>query len=238
MQNQQQCAQNSATPRRGESDEARPDQKTEEGCSASLGRWPAIVVQHLYVPPTCTGFLREMLWSLGSFVAERERPSIFQPFYSASNVDDGVPEPQQKPVLCECDVGVIQQPAQSAQLMQFDVEHREDEENGTEELHAVTDDKDVAALHTTTADGSGDEQRKPALIERHRANSEPEANYGPVTTTRGAMPVTLMHWVRVDIGAWRSAGGQFPQTLHCGHKLIGCLHVYPAWPRAARNCQG
>ncbi|XP_049518109.1 uncharacterized protein LOC125943275 [Dermacentor silvarum] len=199
MQNQQQRTQNTATPRRGESDEARPDQKTEEGCSGSLGRWPAIVVQHL--PTTCTGFLREMLWSLGSFVTERERPSIFQPFYSSSNVDDGVPEPEQKPVLCECDVGVIQQPAQSAQLMQFDVE--QDEENGTEELHAGT----VVTLHTTMADGSGDEQRDLALIERWRANSEPEANYGLVKKTYVTVAVTLMHWVRVDIGAWRRASG-------------------------------
>ncbi|XP_065299548.1 uncharacterized protein [Dermacentor albipictus] len=183
MQNQRQHTQNNATLRRGECDEVCADQKTEEGSCAGRGLWPSMAVHHLYGPQTCTGFLRETLWSSGSFVTERERPSVFHPFYSPSNVDDGVPEPQYKHVLCDCDVGVIEEPAQSTQLLHFDVEHNGDEENGTEELHAGTDGKDVATLRTTMAGGSGDEQQDVALNERYRANSVPEASYGPVSTT-------------------------------------------------------
>ncbi|XP_075535301.1 uncharacterized protein LOC142570880 [Dermacentor variabilis] len=221
--NRQQRTQNSATPRRGECDEGRPDQKTGEGVCASRGLWPSMAVHRLYGPQTCTGVLRETLWSSGSFVAERERPSVFQHFYSASNADDGVPEPQYKRVLCDCDVGVIEQPAQSTQLLHFDVEHNGDEENGIEELRTGTNGKDVAMLHTTMANGSDDEQRDAALNERYRANSVPEASYGPVSTTHGTVPVAQMGCVRVDIGAWRSAGCQFPKTLHYGHQSIGCF---------------
>nr|XP_054933085.1 uncharacterized protein LOC129387703 [Dermacentor andersoni] len=235
--NRQQRTQNSATPRRGECDEVRSDEKSEEGVWASRGLWTSMAVHHLDGPQTYTGFLSETLRSSGSFVAERERPSVFQHFYSASNVEDGVPEPQYKHVLCDCDVGVIEQPAQSTQLLQSDVEHNGDEENGIEELHTGTDGKDVAILHTTMADGSDDEQRDVALNDRYGANSMPEASYGPVSTTYGTVPVALMHCVRVDIGAWRSAGCQFPKTLHCGHRPIGCLHLLPVLPCAARKCK-
>ncbi|XP_075535300.1 uncharacterized protein LOC142570878 [Dermacentor variabilis] len=121
MQNQQQRTQSNATLRRGECDEVRPDQKTEEGSCAGRGLWPSTAVHHLYGPQTCTSYLRETLWSSGSFVAGRERLSVFQLFYTASNVDDGVSEPQYKQVLCDCDVRVIEQPAQSTQLLLFDV---------------------------------------------------------------------------------------------------------------------